>query len=261
MRHYDDTIYYSDLENDDFGQNNITLKDLPKHYKYINNNIFSLLIDFVIYRIVARPIAYLYNKLRFHQKIINKKVLKKSRGGYFLYSNHTGYGLDAFTPNILGSIRKNYIVVGEETASLRKILPLLKSLGALPLSSEPTHMKQLLKAMGRRSNHNSITIFPEAHIWPYYNKIRKFPYTSFKYPVKFNKPVFTITNCYKKRLFGKRPRVLTFVDGPFLPDKSLPNNEAAIKLRDQAYNIMNERATKYSTYEYYNYEYVENSKK
>ena len=48
----------------------------------------------------------------------------------------------------------------------------------------------------------TILIYPEAHIWPYYTKIRPFPSTSFRYPIKFNVPSFSITTTYQK--VGKR---------------------------------------------------------
>lgn len=100
---------------------------------------------------------------------------------------------------------------------------------------------------------SSVTIFPEAHIWPYYTKIRPFGAASFKYPVKLQVPVFCITHCYRKRKFGKRPRIVSFVDGPFYPDQSLPVGEATQKLRDQIYATMCERAEKYSDYAYADY--------
>ena len=259
MRHYRDTIYYDDLNKDDFGDTKISLTELPKNYKYINSSISSSLIDFVLYRLIARPIAYLYNKIKFHQRIYGKLKLLKVSGGYFIYSNHTAYGLDAFTPNIISLFKKNYIVVGKDTASLTKILPLLRSLGAIPLSDRYSDMIKCIDTINKRSKFNSITIYPEAHIWPYYNDIRPFDSISFKYPVKLNKPIFCLTNCYQKRLFGKRPKVRTFIDGPYYPREDLGVRENAQYLRDIAYNKMKERCNKYSTFEYFNYVKKENS--
>ena len=50
---------------------------------------------------------------------------------------------------------------------------------------------------------------------------------------------------YKKR--GKRgdkftPKIITYVDGPFYPDKTLAAKDARAKLRDEAYNAMCERS-------------------
>ena len=94
-----------------------------------------------------------------------------------------------------------------------------------------------------------VSIYPEAHLWPYYTGIRQFPETSFKFPVNENKPSFTITTTYQKRKHRKKPRVTLFVDGPFWPDKTLSKKERAKKLHDEIYNTMVERS-KNSTYDY-----------
>ena len=85
-------------------------------------------------------------------------------------------------------------------------------------------------------------IYPEAHIWPFYTKIRPFPDASFKYPVQYKTPVFCFTNIYQKRRFSKNPRMLTYIDGPFFPDESLSLKEQRKDLRDRVYNTMVERS-------------------
>lgn len=83
--------------------------------------------------------------------------------------------------------------------------------------------------------------------------IRNFKYQSFRYPSSLNKPIFVLTNCYQKRKWSKKPKILIYVDGPFYPDNTLSELETAKKLRDITYNVMTERAEKYSTYEYIKY--------
>ena len=53
---------------------------------------------------------------------------------------------------------------------------------------------------------------------------------------------FVLTNCYQKRKFSKKPKILTFVDGPFYPNTFLNENEAAKILREIAYNTMCNRS-------------------
>ena len=64
---------------------------------------------------------------------------------------------------------------------------------------------------------------------------------------------FAFTDCYKKRRFGKRPRIVTYVDGPFFPDPKLNARDQAQALRDQVYGAMVARAEKESTYCVINY--------
>ena len=68
-----------------------------------------------------------------------------------------------------------------------------------------------------------------------------------------NKPIFVLTNCYQKRRFSKKPKILTYVDGPFYPNPDLGKKKAAKELRDIAYTTMCERAAIHSTYEYIRY--------
>ena len=85
-------------------------------------------------------------------------------------------------------------------------------------------------------------IYPEAHIWPFYTGIRPFKDTSFRYPVQQKLPVFSLTNTYQKRRYSKKPKMVTYIDGPFYADASLPVRQQKKMLRDQVYEIMKKRA-------------------
>ena len=90
-------------------------------------------------------------------------------------------------------------------------------------------------------------------MWPYYTGIRPFTDASFSYPAHTGTPVFAMTTCYRKRKIGSFPKTVTFIDGPFYPDESLPVPERKKVLRDQCYNAMKARAEENSTYEYIAY--------
>lgn len=253
-------IYYNDEINDDFASTVKKVKPLPKNYSYINDHLYFRILSFITYRMIARPFAYLYVKIKFHVKIKNKKVLKKVKGGYLIYGNHTTLVGDAFMCNILSVKKRNYILTGKETNSLSMILPLLKSIGSIPITDNITSNIDMIKCMKKRIEEKaSITIFPERHIWPYYTKIRPFSHQSFKYAYILNCPVFAITTCYKKKLIGKKPRIELFVDGPFHPDKNLDKNKASVELRNSVYDIMKNRSEKESNYEYIKYVKVESN--
>lgn len=110
-----------------------------------------------------------------------------------------------------------------------------------------------MNAIERRiDHHHPIVVYPEAHIWPYYTKIRPFKSTSFRYPIKYDVPAYCFTTTYQKRKFSKKPKITVYVDGPFYPKQDLHGKEQEIELRNQVYNCMVERS-KNSTYEYYKY--------
>ena len=77
-------------------------------------------------------------------------------------------------------------------------------------------------------------IYPEAHIWPYYTKIRPFKNVSFAYPVNLEKPVYCMTNTYQS--YGKKKdkiKIINYIDGPFYANKELSTKEQKRKLENQ----------------------------
>ena len=108
-------------------------------------------------------------------------------------------------------------------------------------------MKNFLDTIEEKINKKyAITIYPEAHIWPYYTKIRPFKSVSFKYPVELDKPVFCMTNTYQKRgKNGDKVKIVSYIDGPFYADKSIQNlKQQKEELRNRVYECMVERSKK-----------------
>ena len=58
----------------------------------------------------------------------------------------------------------------------------------------------------------------------------------------YNVPVVCFTNTYQKRKFRNKPRMVTYIDGPFYPDQNIPKPQRKQLLRDMAYNAMVERS-------------------
>ena len=148
---------------------------------------------------------------------------------------------------------KSFIVVNPDAVSFKGFEWFVKMSGSLPVPSKITGLKNFMNAIERRVNHHHpIVIFPEAHIWPYYTKIRPYKSTSFRYPIKFDKPTYCFTTTYKKRKFSNKPNITVYVDGPFYYNKDLSIKEAEKDLRDRVYNCMLKRS-ELSNYEYYKY--------
>ena len=251
----DKVIYYKDELNDDFAvTKNHKKKKIDHKYNYHkDSNILWAFFAFLIYYFIVKPLTHFIMVFGYHYKIINKKCLKeaKKRGG-FIYSNHTNYMPDAFIPNHLIR-RKTYIVVDPTAVSIRGLGNLVVALGAIPLGDTIGAKKNFLKSIKKHSNKSLVTIYPEAHIWPYYTGIRNFTKDSIKYPIICNTPSYTVTNCYQKRRFSKKPKIISYVDGPFYPDESLERNEKVDKLYNDIISVMKNRTNMYSTYEYVKY--------
>ncbi len=238
-------IYYTDELNEEFAPQQLERKPVGSDYKYIRDGSFKRFTHFFWYRAVAMPLAFAFTRLKFRHRIRNAEVIKEYKAtGYFLYGNHTQDIADALIPNLIDRRRDKYIVVNPANLSAPVIGPILPSLGALPLPDTLKANKSFVAAIKRRFDEGAgIVIYPEAHIWPYYTDIRPFRDTSFEYPARLGAPVFCFTNTYVKRRHSKKPQIVTYVDGPFLPDESLPPRERRADLRNRVYSKMKERAT------------------
>lgn len=244
------TIYYQDELNDEFsGVVRNTVK-IDGDFEYIKKSSFWNLCAFFAYRVIMVPFAFFYTKIKFHHKIVNKKCLKTCKDcGYFMYGNHTLMGGDAFIPNMINLPKKTYTIVHPDNISKMGTKNFILMNGAIPLPTTTSATKNFINAIEKRVVEGSvIQIYPEAHIWPYYTKIRPFKSTSFRYPVKFGEPVYCFTNTFHKRKLSKTPKVITYIDGPFYPNTTLLPKEQEQDLRDRVYSAMVERS-KLNTYE------------
>lgn len=238
-------IYYEDELNDEFSKSSIEPRIIDEKYKYVHKNPLWNLCSFVLQNILSVPIKILYAKIKFRIKYIGKEKIKTYRNeGYFIYGNHTQPFADTFIPSIPMYPKRNFLIVNPVNISLKGTGTLVEMLGAMPIPSNKSAMKNFLEAIKQKINKGyAITIYPEAHIWPYYTKIRPFKDVSFKYPVQLEKPAFCITNTYQS--YGKnnkKIKIVSYIDGPFFPNKELTLKEQQKELRNKIYNCMDERS-------------------
>lgn len=252
-------IYYSDELNDEFSTAQITPKKIDADYVYCHDSLFKKFTHFFWYRMIAAPLALAYTKFVFAHKVVGEKKFKKCKStGYFFYGNHTQDIADALIPNMIDFSTDKYVIVHPNNVSMPYLGRITPSLGALPLPDDMAAYKKFINAIERRiSEKCAVVIYPEAHIWPYYTKIRPFTDASFSYPAKLDAPVFCFTNTYHNRRFSKEPKIITYVDGPFYPNHELSPREQRRDLRDRVYACMCERA-KLSTCEKIQYVKKEN---
>lgn len=247
-------VWYSDEINDDFAEMGIKRKPLRQNYRFIHNGIAWKTASFLLYRVIGQPIVFVFTHL-ISQRFENKDVIREINGsGAYVYANHTNILLDALLPSMLRYRGRSYIVVGPDTMSIKGLNNIVEMLGAIPIGSSLSQKKEMIDCVKTRVRQgNLVIIYPEAHIWPYYTDIRPFVDDSFTYPAHTHTPVYAVTNCYQKRKFGKTPKTVTYVDGPFYPDDSLNVAQRRKKLRDQCYNAMKNRAEENSTYSHIEY--------
>lgn len=238
-------IYYADEINDEFSTAKIEPRKIDENYKYIHKNIIWNACAFLLQNVISLPIKYLYAKIKFRTKTIGKDRLKPyKKQGYFIYGNHTQAFADTFLISNAVFPKINYLIVNPENVSMKFLGNAVQMLGAIPIPNNKNAMKNFLDTIEKRIKKGySITIFPEAHIWPYYTKIRPFKSVSFKYPVKLEVPAFCMTNTYQS--YGKnkdKVKIVSYIDGPFFPDEGLSIKEQQENLRNKIYACMVKRS-------------------
>lgn len=241
--------YYSDIAKDDFGPKPKKLKKITGNYKYNRDNFFVRLFDFVTYRLIMTPLAFIYVRLIRRTKIVNKELLKKAKKeGVIVYANHTHAQSDAYLPNIAFFPCKVSMVVNAANVSVPVLGNMTKAWGAMPLPEDYQSSKNFLKEVGLRLKRKGVLIiYPEATLWPYYTSVRPFGEKAFSYPLKYGAKTYVLTTTYQTNKKGKL-KTVAYIDGPFLFKEELSKEENMSYLHNLVFDTMKARS-KMSTYE------------
>ncbi|MBQ7338673.1 MAG: 1-acyl-sn-glycerol-3-phosphate acyltransferase [Clostridia bacterium] len=244
-------FYYNDEINDDFAGTSIRPCIVDEHFKYLHQSRIWNLCAFLVYYIIAFPLVWVFERVILRVRFVNKKAVKEFRDTpYFLYGNHTGW-IDAFTPNLISLPRRNRIIVAADTVSIKGLKNITQMLGAVPVPTNLKGMKNFARAVDFHHQRCNITIYPEAHIWPYYTGVRPFSDVSFSYAVKHKCPVFAFFTAYTapKGFLShfRKANITVYVSDAFFPDEGLSDREARKDLRDKVYRFMLEKS-KFSDY-------------
>lgn len=244
--------YYTKPTDDVVASKNQNYK-LPKDYQIIPTSISAKLWNYIA-RTLAALFGWGYSRLFLKVHVKGKHKLKLvNQSGYFLYGNHTQPMGDVFTPLTIVSPYRFYAIAGQANWGIPFIGKHLVRYGGLPVGENLQESAKLIQAIKTLIPQKKvIAIYPEAHVWPYYTKIRPFSNTSMHFPVQLNVPSFTITTTYHKPKFGKRPKIIIYIDGPFSPDQALSHKKAQDKLYNKIRETMIERAQT-SDYQYCHY--------
>lgn len=249
--------YYTDALNDDFAGTKITKRPLPENYKFVNKDPFSRFFSFFIYWIIAVPVLFLPVKLIFGIKVKGRKNLKSvRRKGVFFYTNHTQI-VDAMLIQLyVAGPKRTYIVADQDATSIKGIRYLVKSLGCIPVPETKGEHEKFIDAISYRiKQKRGISIFPEAHIWPYSTHIRPFGDASFVYPSELGAPVVPVCVTYRQRKFFKsrKPAMTVHVGKPILPDMKVSLMERKKELRQRVYDFMLDMSSENENEEYIAY--------
>jgi len=253
-------FYYTNEEDDPIKTDEQEKKvevGLPEGYEFIPKNPFVRMYSSILFHIFW-IFGQWYEKHYWQAKFYGREKLKQVKGnGYLVYANHTNPFHDVFGPAIAVN-RRIFTIISPVNLKIPGIGKFLPMIGGLPLGKTKEEKQAFNDAVDKRlKQKNVLVIYPEAHVWPYATKIRKFPAgdKSFKYATRNNLPIFTMTTTYHKRTKNKKgdlPRMDVYLDGPFYPDSNKTEDENRAKLAKKAYESMKEMS-KHNTYEYFKY--------
>lgn len=245
------TIYWSDELNDDFDEMGLKRPPVPENYNY---NRKHKILDWITYYLFGKPIMGLY--CFFHGiRVKNRKHLRDLRKtGYFIYANHVAVA-DCFKyPAYCVPVKRVTVIGYSDTLSMKGVRGIAKAIGYLPIPDDIHNMRKMREAITNLvcKKKEIVLIFPEAHIWPYYTKIRNFKAVSFTYPAELNKPVVPAVTIWRGKP-GKKPKQTVVFGTPIYPDPELNAMENKNYLHEQCLLQMKEIADKYPQVEYIKY--------
>lgn len=255
---YGKIIHYSDLVTDDFANTNIQAEKITDEYQYLPKKWLVRFGSFLLLYLIAIPFLNIANFFVFRIKVIGRKNLRGIKSGYVLYGNHTAH-YDAFIPQaLITRPRKTYIIAHPDAVSIPFIKHLTKALGAWPLPDTVKSSMRFLEAVKQAlANKRVIAVYPEAHIWPFYTKIRPFPATSFQYASRYNVPAVPMVSTYRKPkgLFKNylAPRMTIHIGAPIYPDPNLSVKDNASNMHKQTLTFMKSYTERPDNIAFYQY--------
>ena len=254
-------IYWKDEINDDFDEVGLSRPSVPEGYKYKRTNPFNTLISGIFYHGIVKPIFFVYLFFK-GIRVKGKGNLNKIRGqGAFIYSNHVALSdVFKYQAYVFFARRRVNIIGYPDTLSMPIVRNLARALGylPLPLPGDIKNMVALMDAMKYYIEKKQfILIYPEAHIWPYYTKVRNFHSGSFNYPAKLEAPVLPIVTTWRKSKLCKKPKQTLYILDPIFPDPNKTTAENKQYLYEETLKAMQKCADEVEQYEYIKYIKVE----
>ena len=250
-------IYWKDELHDDFDEVGLSRPPVPENYKYKRTNPINNFFSGILYHGIAKPVLGLYCLFK-GIKVVNKKELKKLKGkGAYFYSNHVAIS-DVFKfQAYVGFNMKRVNIIGySDSLSMPIVRNLVRALGylPLPLKGDAKNMLAMTESLDFYTKKGQfVLIYPEAHIWPYYTKVRNFTSGSFIYPAKYMTPVVPAVTIWRKPKIGKKPKQTIVIGEIIFPKEGKSMIENKEYLHKKCLEEMQRISNSYDQYEYIKY--------
>lgn len=239
MKKYD----YTNLKGDEQVTHNwVPLSfEIKNNYNYVlNNPLFKL-----ISNILSLPIfiiLYIIDKIFLGFCVINKDKIVKDKG-FVSISNHIHY-LDCTLIGLIYYPNRVHYPTIEENFKIPFVRKLIRLLYAMPIPKDRIKKDRFYSQINKALKGKFILhMYPEAAMWPYYEKIREFKYGAFKIAVDANVCVQPIKFVFTKpkglyKVYKKKKRICAVVLDPLYPNMKLEYRDRIKDLRDRTYESM-----------------------
>lgn len=197
---------------------------IDENYEYVpKSKTFSFVSDFIYY-IIAYPILKILLKVVYNLKIEGKENIKNIESGAITVSNHVLF-LDCAMIGASCGLKRVYYTTREESFKIPGVRKLIKLLRAIPIPNSIKNRYHFLDVVDNLLENGKIVHFyPEASMFPYYEKIRNFKNGAFDIAVKNDVPIIPIVITFKepkgiRKIFKKKKDVVLHILEPIMPNK------------------------------------------
>ena len=215
--------------------------EINNNYDYVLNNPMFKLIS----NILSLPIfiiLYIIDKIFLGFYVINKNKIVKDKG-FVSISNHIHY-LDCTLIGLIYYPNRVHYPTIEENFKIPFVRKLIRLLYAMPIPKDRIKKDRFYLQINKALKDKFILhMYPEAAMWPYYEKIRDFKYGAFKIAVDANVCVQPIKFVFTKshglyKVYKKKKRICAVVLDPLYPNMKLEYRDRIKDLRDRTYESM-----------------------
>ncbi len=216
---------------------------VDEKYRFVNRNIFFRLGSSLLFYFIAIPLLSLVSRLFFGLKIVGKKNLRYLKGGAVTVTNHI-HMLDS--PMVACTLfpRKPFFATLKANFEIPVVRRLIRLLGGVPIPESPKAMHAFMESMRAQLEKGRIVHFyPEASLWPWYDKLRPFRNGAFHLAVKSGVPVLPMVFTFRKpgRLLArlrKKPLITLHIGMPEYPAKTGSERSRVLQMRSAVQESM-----------------------
>lgn len=223
---------------------NFEIKD---NYKYIvDNKIFNGISDLIFLTIT--PILWILNRTLFGFDVEGLNNLRKIDGGKITISNHI-HPMDCTMNGLINFPERTYFPTLETNFKIPFIRHLIRILYAIPIPKKTAQKEKFFNQINKALlSGKTIHMYPEAALWPYYEKIRPFKKGAFRMAVDANCPIVPILYTFEEpqgifALYKKKKCIRAQILEPVYPDMNLERTKRIEDLEKKVIQKYNQKNT------------------